>query len=148
VVVTEPSCTEQGFTTYTCECGESYRGDFTDVLGHDWVVKEIVEPTCDAQGYTVYECSRCGETKNDDFVPPISVVKIVSATPTASVKKLTGNKNDLTITITEKLSDGTINVLSKTFSIDNNAAATYTIGSYKVYVDTKGNTQIRACYII
>ncbi|MCL2643560.1 MAG: InlB B-repeat-containing protein [Candidatus Bathyarchaeota archaeon] len=73
---------------------------------------------------------------------------ITSVTPTASVKQLNGNKNDLTITITEKLSDGTSNILSQTFSINNNAADTYTIGTYRVYVDTKGNTQIRACYII
>jgi uncharacterized repeat protein (TIGR02543 family) len=75
-------------------------------------------------------------------------VKIVDIIPTAEVTKLNGNKNDLTITLTEKLSDGTTNTTTKTFSINNNAADTYTIGPYKVYVDTKGNTQIRACYII
>ena len=35
---------------------------------HVWVAKETVKPTCTAQGYTVYECSKCGATKNDDFV--------------------------------------------------------------------------------
>jgi uncharacterized repeat protein (TIGR02543 family) len=75
-------------------------------------------------------------------------VKIVNVTPMAEVTKLTGNKNDLTITLTEELSDGTINTLTKAFNIDNNATDTYTVGSYKVYVDTKGNTQIRACYLI
>ena len=73
---------------------------------------------------------------------------IDNVTPTASVKQLTGNKNDLTITITEKLSDGTTNIISQTFSINNNAANTYTVGSYRVYVDTKGNTQIRDCRIV
>ena len=73
---------------------------------------------------------------------------IDNVVPIASVKQLNGNKNDLTITITEKLSDGTTNVFSKTFSINNNAADTYTVGSYNVYVDTKGNTQIRACHIV
>jgi len=75
-------------------------------------------------------------------------ITVVSATPTASVEKLNGNKNNLTITITEKLSDGTTNTITKTFSINNNAADTYTVSNYRVYVDTKGNTQIRACYII
>jgi len=73
---------------------------------------------------------------------------IDSVTPIASVKQLNGNKNDLTITLTEKLSDGTTNMFSQTFSINNNAADTYTVGTYRVYVDTKGNTQIRACYIV
>jgi 3',5'-cyclic AMP phosphodiesterase CpdA len=73
---------------------------------------------------------------------------VVSITPTASVKQLNGNKNELTITLTELYSDGTTNVFTQTFSINNNAADNYTVGPYRVYVDTKGNTQIRDCYII
>ena len=32
-VVTEPTCTEQGYTTYTCECGDSYVADYVDATG-------------------------------------------------------------------------------------------------------------------
>ncbi len=35
--VTEPTCTEAGFTTYTCECGESYVADEVAALGHNYV---------------------------------------------------------------------------------------------------------------
>ena len=35
-VVTAPTCTEQGYTTYTCACGDSYVDDYTDTLGHDF----------------------------------------------------------------------------------------------------------------
>ncbi|MBQ4546907.1 MAG: DUF4886 domain-containing protein [Oscillospiraceae bacterium] len=36
-VVTEPTCTEQGYTTYTCKfCGESYVGDYVPALGHTY----------------------------------------------------------------------------------------------------------------
>jgi hypothetical protein len=73
---------------------------------------------------------------------------VLSATPSASVEQLSGNKNNLTIKISEELSDGNTNVISETFSISNNAADTYEVGAYKVYVDTKGNTQIRECYIM
>jgi hypothetical protein len=76
------------------------------------------------------------------------VTPVEQATPSAFVEKLNGNKNNLTITIVELLANGVVNEYTKTFSIDNNAAATYTVGNYKVYVDTKGNTQIRACYIV
>lgn len=31
--VTAPTCTAQGFTTYTCSCGESYVGDYVEATG-------------------------------------------------------------------------------------------------------------------
>ncbi len=34
--VTAPTCTEQGFTTYTCECGESYVDSQRSATGHRW----------------------------------------------------------------------------------------------------------------
>ena len=73
---------------------------------------------------------------------------LISAAPSAFVTKLNGNKNGLTITVTERFSDGTTKAVLATFSIDNNAAGTYQVGDYRVYVDTKGNTQIRTCYIV
>jgi uncharacterized repeat protein (TIGR02543 family) len=75
-------------------------------------------------------------------------IVVLSATPSASVELLSGNQNNLTIKIIEELSDGNTNVISETFSISNNAADTYEVGTYQVYVDTKGNTQIRECYIV
>jgi hypothetical protein len=75
-------------------------------------------------------------------------IVVLSATPSALVEQQSGNKNNLAIKIVEKLSDGNTNVISETFSISNNAADTYKVGNYQVYVDTKGNTQIRECYIV
>ena len=49
-VVTEPTCTEAGYTTYTCACGDSYTADETAALGHDYV-----------DGI----CGRCGEADPD-----------------------------------------------------------------------------------
>ena len=77
-----------------------------------------------------------------------SEVTLVSATPSAYVTKFNGNENDLTITITELYSDGSANTLESTFRIGNNAADAYYVGAYGVYVDTKGNTQIRECRIV
>ncbi|MCL1982881.1 MAG: hypothetical protein FWG53_07355 [Clostridiales bacterium] len=77
-----------------------------------------------------------------------AAIVVVSASPAASVEKLNGNQNRLTITVTEKLSDGKTNTITSTIMINNNAAATYSVGTYKVYVDTKGNTQIRECRIV
>ena len=75
-------------------------------------------------------------------------VKLVNTVAEASVKKLTGNQNELTITITETYEHDKTNIITATFMINNNAAGTYQVEEYKVYVDTKGNTQIRACYIV
>ena len=33
--VTDPTCDADGYTTYTCACGESYVDDETEALGHD-----------------------------------------------------------------------------------------------------------------
>ena len=61
-VVTEPTCTEGGYTTYTCECGDSYIADETDPLGHTEEVIPAVAPTCTETGLTEgKECSVCGE---------------------------------------------------------------------------------------
>jgi hypothetical protein len=77
------------------------------------------------------------------------------AIPYASVKQLTGNTNELTIIVTEFFADGTKHEVPAIITIDNNASGTYTVGpcpqcqrSYRVYVDTKGNDQIRECRIV
>lgn len=69
--VTAPTCTEAGFTTYTCTaCGHSYVGNYTDALGHDYVVT-VVEPTCTASGYTSYSCSVCAHGYDTSFTDPL-----------------------------------------------------------------------------
>lgn len=66
----------------------------------------------------------------------------------ASVNKLRGNQNELTIRLTETGPSGTEDVFTETVLIKNNAAGTYAVGDYQVYVDTKGNTQIRELYVV
>ena len=46
-VVTAPTCTEGGYTTYTCACGDTYIADETEALGHDW--KGTSCTRCDAK---------------------------------------------------------------------------------------------------
>ena len=59
--VTEPTCYEQGYTTYTCECGKEYTDAVVDALGHDDVKYSAQSPTCTESGWEAYtECSRCG----------------------------------------------------------------------------------------
>ncbi len=66
-VVTDPTCTEQGYTTHTCSCGDTYTDSTVDALGHDYVAT-VVDPTCEAQGYTIHNCSHCEENYKDTYV--------------------------------------------------------------------------------
>ncbi|MCL2163544.1 MAG: hypothetical protein FWH55_03945 [Oscillospiraceae bacterium] len=71
------------------------------------------------------------------------------AVPTASVKKVDGNQNMLTITVTEYDENGLPeNDVVGAFMIYNNSAGTHQVDKYLVYVDTKGNDQIRECKIM
>ena len=63
--VTAPTCTEQGYTTYTCHCGDSYISDYVTSLGHDHQYTSTTAPTCTKDGFDLYTCSRCGTTKEE-----------------------------------------------------------------------------------
>ena len=66
-VVTAPTCTEQGYTTYTCaNCGDTYVADYVDATGHDWSGWTItVEPDCTHEGEQTRTCGNCGETETE-----------------------------------------------------------------------------------
>ena len=65
-VVTAPTCTEKGYTTHTCACGDSYVDTYTDALGHAWDNGKVTkEPTETETGVKTFTCTRCGETKTE-----------------------------------------------------------------------------------
>ena len=54
-VVTDPTCTEDGYTTHTCtKCGDTYTDNTVVALGHTWVAATCTTPKT---------CSVCGETE-------------------------------------------------------------------------------------
>jgi len=73
---------------------------------------------------------------------------LVSAVPSATVEKVDGETNDLTVTVTQTYSRGTVMEVTATFRIQNNVADTYQVGPYLVFVDTKGNVQVREVRIV
>ncbi len=97
-VVTDPTCTKDGYTTYTCSCGDFYTEPGEAATGHNYVggeevngetvytctncgdsyscvhefVETRVEPTEEADGYIKNTCSKCGET-NEVILPKLVV---------------------------------------------------------------------------
>lgn len=62
VEVTPPTCTEEGYSTYTCTCGDSYVADQVPALGHQMEVQNAKVATCTEDGYTGDEiCIVCSE---------------------------------------------------------------------------------------
>ena len=66
-VVTEPTCTEGGYTTYTCACGDSYVADETEALGHSYEGVITVEPSCTEAGVMTYTCTVCGDSYTEEL---------------------------------------------------------------------------------
>lgn len=84
--VTAPTCTEKGYTTYTCECGASYIDDYVNALGHDFGAwKETKAPTCQQEGELTRSCSRCTATESSP-VEKIAHRYIKSVTPATCEK--------------------------------------------------------------
>ena len=91
-VVTPPTCTEKGYTTHTCSCGDSYVDTYTDALGHAWDNGKVTkEPTATETGVRTYTCTRCGETKTET-IPKLThehSYKAVVTAPTCTEKGYT-----------------------------------------------------------
>lgn len=80
--VIDATCTEQGYSVYTCFCGETENKEYIDSLGHiesEW--KTINEATESSEGLKRKSCTRCGETLKEEKIPKIE------GTHTCSLKK-------------------------------------------------------------
>ncbi len=65
-VVTEPTCTDGGYTTQTCsKCGATQVINVTDPNGHNYN-SVVTEPNCTDGGYTTKTCSGCGDVQITD----------------------------------------------------------------------------------
>ena len=63
--VTNPSCTEGGYTTFICGCGDTYTADQTDAVGHNYS-STVKAATRTEKGYTTYTCNTCGDSYTAD----------------------------------------------------------------------------------
>ena len=69
-VVVEPTCTEQGFTIFTCKnCDYTYKDKYVAATGHS-LKDTVIQPTCTEQGYTLHECKNCDYSYKDQYTDP------------------------------------------------------------------------------
>lgn len=63
----EETCTEDGYLSQRCDCGEEYIIDNYYRRGHDTRFDEYVEPTCTTPGYDLYRC-HCGYVEKTERI--------------------------------------------------------------------------------
>ncbi|MBR5618493.1 MAG: hypothetical protein IKW76_02015, partial [Clostridia bacterium] len=131
-VVTEPTCTEDGYTTHTCpRCGDSYTDSETDALGHAWGEWEIVRTaTPNEKGEKKRVCTRCGE---------VETAEIDELMITSSVDGQTGSSLVVTVPYAKR------GAIATTLTAEE--PVTYTSSDPKLLtVDENGNVQfMRLC---
>lgn len=66
----EPTCTESGYTEYTCDCGYSYISDYISAKGHTYK-DTVYAPTCTEPGYTEHTCSVCSYSFSSEQTAPL-----------------------------------------------------------------------------
>ena len=70
-VTKEPTCTEPGEKTYTCECGAT-KTEEIPALGHDYDEGKVTkEPTCTEAGVKTYTCKRDSSHTKTEEIPAL-----------------------------------------------------------------------------
>ena len=142
-VTLAPTCDAVGIETRICFNDPSHiETREIPALGHAWDDGVVIDPTDTSDGLRVFTCNICGETYS------ITLPQITSdgLSVDASIKKLSGNNNLLTIVVTEHTTDdGTGDPITVEYSaefniINNPTDKIYDVGPYKVFVSITGNT--------
>lgn len=64
----EPTCTNEGVTTFTCsKCSKTYNEKIAK-LEHDYILVNITEATCQDPAIETYKCSVCGDEMTKEGV--------------------------------------------------------------------------------
>lgn len=75
--ITQPNCTQPGYTVSTCQCGVTAKGAPVVATGHDWQQISYDAPTFFSDGYAENRCGLCGET-DGEYLPQIDLIQWLS----------------------------------------------------------------------
>ncbi len=133
-IVTAPTCTAEGYTTFTCEkCGDTYKGENVSATGHSfggW--KVTAEATCTKAGLKEKVCA-CGEKETEEIPATKHNYNSVITAPTCTTEGYT------TFTC-EKCGD--------TYKGDKVSATGHSFGGWKVTAEatcTKAGLKEKVC---
>ena len=83
VVVTPPTCTEKGYTTYICShCDDSYVGSYVNPNGHSYTDEVTKNATCTEKGSRTFTCGVCGDTYSEEIAASGHDYRAVVTPPT------------------------------------------------------------------
>ncbi|MCD8286069.1 MAG: leucine-rich repeat domain-containing protein [Clostridia bacterium] len=86
-VITDPTCTEQGYATFTCDiCGDTFIDDYTPATGHsyDYTGAEWIWNGY-SSAYAVITCSVCGDEIVTDQIDSVAVVSAAPGCETTGI---------------------------------------------------------------
>lgn len=133
-IVTAPTCQSEGYTTYTCLCGSSYKDNYTAKTNHSKVSDAAVKATLSADGKTAgSHCRVCSavitKQKKVYKVSNISLSKS-SFTYNAKIQKPS---------VTVKDSTGKALISGTDYTLTYSNSASKSTGKYSVKVTLKGS---------
>ena len=67
--VVPPTCRENGYTLYTCDCGYVHKANFKPVAAHNYQITQSTPATCEQPGSVSAVCSVCGEAHTQQTPP-------------------------------------------------------------------------------
>lgn len=133
--VVAPTCTDKGYTSNTCVCGDSYTDNETEATGHKLVeyAKDLtayskfttVFPTAKTKGYTTATCANCGK----DVFKYDEVSVMTPGTYVLDAKDLDGIAKKDYINGQVKVVNGVFAAhLSSTYKTESSSNTTFTDG--------------------
>ena len=156
-MVTPPTCTEKGYTTHTCSCGDSYVDSYVDATGHtegEWKVTK--QPTVDEDGERTLYCSVCGAAIRTESISKLPKGKVhsveisdikINYRETAKITPKIEVDDDVTYTVRYESSDPKIATVDENGNVTAMKRGSGSATIKCIVTDQYGNTVEDTCTV-